>query len=90
MHSSDYSRGNNANNFHDQQSSHFEILKEEKDDETLLVKIETQLTSSEIVGESVLRPSSVSANELTRSNEDDVVGKRRRKKEYFQVEVISE
>jgi uncharacterized protein YwgA len=88
VHSSDYARGNNANNIHEQQSSHFQILKEEKDDETLLVKIETQLTSSEIVGESV------STNELPRSNEDDVVGKKkdemRRKKKEEPVELISE
>ncbi len=83
VHSSDYARGNNANNIHEQQSSHFQILKEEKDDETLLVKIETQLTSSEIVGESV------STNELPRSNEDDVVGKRDEKKKEL-VELISE
>jgi hypothetical protein len=68
VHSSDYSRGNNANNIHELQSSHFEILKEETNDDTSLVKIETQQTSSEIIGEYV------STNEQLKSNENDVVG----------------
>jgi len=46
---------------------------EEKYEEALVVKTETKPTSSEIV-ESVLLPSSLSTNELTRSNEDDPVG----------------
>jgi len=76
VHSSDYSRRNNANNIHEQHQ-HFEISfqnekKEEKYDETSLEKLEIQPTSSELV-ESVLLPSSLSPNELTRSNEDDVV-----------------
>lgn len=78
VHSSDYSRGNNANNIHEQHQQ-FEISfqsekKEEKYDETLLRKLETQLTSSLEVVEPVLIPSSLSPDELTRSNEDDVVG----------------
>ena len=72
-HSSDYSRGNNANNIHEplQSSLHFEILKEEKNDDTSsLVKIETHQTPSEIIGELV------STDEQLRSNENDVVGTR--------------
>jgi hypothetical protein len=78
VHSSDYTRRNNANNIYEQHQ-HFEISfqnekKEEKYDETLLEKLETQPTSSEVV-ESVLLPSSssLSPNEVTRLNEDDVV-----------------
>jgi hypothetical protein len=77
VHSSDYSRGNNANYFHEQHQ-HSEISfqneeKEEKYDEKSLVKIETQPIVSEVV-ESVLHPLSLFTNELPRSNEDEMVG----------------
>ncbi len=77
VHSSHYSRGNNANNFHEErQHPHFEISKEEeKYDETSLVKIESQPF------ESVLLPLSL----LT--NEDDLVGIDR-KKNHLQVRRI--
>ncbi len=77
VHSSDYSRRNDANNIHEQHQ-HFEISfqnekKEEKYDETSLEKLEKiQPTSSELV-ESVLLPSSLFPNELPRSNEGDAV-----------------
>ncbi len=72
VHSSDCSRGNNANHSHEQHQ-HFETSLqneklEEKYEEASLVKTETKLV------ESVLLPSSLSTNELTRSNEDDPVG----------------
>ena len=57
MHSSDYSRGNNANHIHEQeqQFSPIQIFKEGKnDDEALRVQIESQLTSAEALGESAL------------------------------------
>jgi hypothetical protein len=77
VHSSDCSRGNNANHSHEQHQ-HFETSLEnekleEKYEEALVVRTETKPTSSEIV-ESVLLPSALSTNELTRSNEDDPVG----------------
>jgi len=77
VHSSDYSRGNNANYFHEQHQ-HSEISfqneeKEEKYDGKSLVKIETQPIVSEVV-ESVLHPLSLFTNELPRSNEDEMVG----------------
>ncbi len=69
VHSSDYSRRNNANHSFEQHQ-HFETSfqnekLEEKYDKTSVEKKETRLTSLELV-ESVLLPS--------RSNEDDVVG----------------
>ncbi len=78
MHSSDYSRGNNANHFHEQEHQHLQISfqnekKEEIDDEGILRQIETQLTSTDVI-ESVFLPLSLSPNELTRSNEEDGVG----------------
>lgn len=72
VHSSDYSRGNNANNFfHEpqQSSSHSDLAKEKKSNENSLEIIETQPTSSfELVGESLLQPASVLTEDV------DVVG----------------
>jgi len=92
VHSSDYSRRNNANNIHEQHQ-HFEISfqnekKEEKYDETSLEKLEKiQPTSSELV-ESVLQPSSLFPNELPRSNEDDAVCTYIKKKTNVQVRLV--
>ena len=75
VHSGDYSRENNANNFHQSQqpSSHSDFAKEKKSEENSLGIIETQPTSSpELVGgESLLQSAAAAAV----SNDDvDVVG----------------
>jgi hypothetical protein len=94
VHSSDYSRGNDANHSYEQHQ-HLETLHpnekiEEKYDEISAVKTETKPTSSELVS-SVLLSSLLSTNEITRSNEDDVVGtykRRKKKKKSMQVQLI--
>ncbi|CAF4523512.1 unnamed protein product [Rotaria socialis] len=75
VHNSDYATENNANHFHEQRK-HFEIslqnekLEEENNNETSPVKIESKLTSSDVV-ESDLLLSSISATELTRLKDND-------------------
>jgi hypothetical protein len=69
VHSSDYSRRNNANQHQHCETSFQNEKLEEKYDKTSVEKKETQLTSLEL-GESALLSSSLS----TRANEDDVVG----------------
>ncbi|CAF3993723.1 unnamed protein product, partial [Rotaria magnacalcarata] len=74
-HNSDYTKESNANRSHEQ-GQHFEIsfqnekIEEENNNETSPVKIESKLTSSDVV-ESGLLLSSLSANELTRLKDDD-------------------
>ena len=75
VHSSEYIQKNDANHSYGQHQ-HFETLLpneriEEKDDE---ISVKAEITPTEIVSESVLPSLSSFGNEITRSNEVDVVG----------------
>ncbi len=75
VHSSEYIQKNDANHSYGQHQ-HLETLLqnekiEEKDNE---ISMKAEITPTEIVSESVLSILSSFGNEITRSNEDDVVG----------------
>jgi hypothetical protein len=76
VHSSEYLQENDANHFHEQQHQHFETSLqnekiERKDDETL---VEAEIIPTKVVSEPILLKLSSPGNEVTRSNEEDVVG----------------
>jgi hypothetical protein len=78
VHSSDYLRENDANHFHEEEEhQHFETSLqnekiERKDDDEISVKAE--VIPTKVVSEPVLLTLSSLGSEITRSNEDDVVG----------------
>jgi hypothetical protein len=76
VHSSDYLRENDANHFHEEEHQHFETSLqnekiERKDDE---ISVKAEVIPTKVVSEPVLLTLSSLGNEITRSNEDDVVG----------------
>jgi len=76
VHSSEYLRENDANHSHEEQHQHsktsFQNEKIERKDDEISVKAE--ITPTDVVSESVLLTLPLSTNEITRSNEEDVVG----------------
>jgi hypothetical protein len=75
VHSSEYLQKNDANHPHEQHQ-HFETsLQNEKLDKTDdEISMKAEITPTKVVSEFILSTLSSTGNEITRSNEDDVVG----------------
>jgi hypothetical protein len=75
VHSSEYLRENDANQSYEQNQQIENSLQnekiEEKDDE---ISVEAEIIPTKVVSESILLTLLSPENEITRSNEDDVVG----------------
>jgi hypothetical protein len=75
VHSSEHLRGNDANQSHEQNKQIETSLQnekiEEKNDE---ISVEAEIIPTKVVSESILLTLLSPENEITRSNEDDVVG----------------
>ncbi len=76
VHSSEYLRENDANHSHEQLYQHFETSLQneelERNDDEISVKAE--IISTKVDSETILPTLLSCGNEITRSNEDDVVG----------------
>lgn len=75
VHSSKYLQDNDANqsyeqNQHFENSLQYEKIKEKNDE----ISVEAEIIPTNVVSESILPPLLTPENEITRSNEDDVVG----------------
>ena len=76
VHSSEYLGENDVNHSHEQQHQHFETSLqneqiEKKDNE---ISVKAEIIPTKVDSELILQTLSSSGNEITRSNEDDLVG----------------